>query len=412
MRQKMKFGGGIFPPPQGLVTNYPGENQFGMGPPQGLMAPSLWLPFSDSGSGIADTTEVITRATPTFARATTAWTRLSSLLWTEVASGSARSYYTSGGMYAGWLQEGATTNRCLHSRDLTNVVWVAVTVTAAKNQVGIDGVANSCSLLTADANGGTLLQTVVSGSAARTFSCFMKRSVGTGAVSLTLDGGVSSTDISGQLNSSTFTLVQIQQTVTNPVMGFIFATSGDAVIIDMCQEETFGKATTPYPAGASAATRNRDTLTYPLTGIINNSEGVFSVEMTPHIAALSFARIILIADDGTTAERNQLGLQASLLVGQYFVNDGNVTQVTMSTANSISGVDGLGKLAIGYKANNFAVVLNGSAVVTDVAGSLPTTTTLRVGGLSAATTDAYGAIRNLRYFNRRLSNSQVQALTA
>src|SRR3972149_3393455 len=49
----------------------------------------------------------------------------------------------------GLLIEGQRTNQILHSRDHTNAAWVKVTMTAAKDQVGEDGVANSASSLQA-----------------------------------------------------------------------------------------------------------------------------------------------------------------------------------------------------------------------------------------------------------------------
>lgn len=69
------------------------------------------------------------------------------------------------------------------------------------------------------------------------FSFPVKRNAGTGTVSMTLDG-TTYTDITSQINSSTYSLVQI--TAANPSgmsPGFKFAVSGDAVDVDMGQVE-------------------------------------------------------------------------------------------------------------------------------------------------------------------------------
>src|SRR3990167_3494697 len=126
MQHKMRFGGGQFAPPQGIFPRNPGDLGFRFLPPQGDVLPSLWPPFSDLGSGIVDTTDVIGRAVATYPGATTKWTRLASGLWAEVASGSPRSYYDADLVYRGFLCETARTNRCLYSRDLTQIgSWTA-----------------------------------------------------------------------------------------------------------------------------------------------------------------------------------------------------------------------------------------------------------------------------------------------
>lgn len=371
--------------------------------------PSFWVPFDDLGNGVVSLTENRTNATPTFSRATTAWTRLSTGLWASVASGSPRSYYLASGRYSGFLEEPSRVNRCLHARDGTNAVWVSGGggVTPAKTQVGIDGVANSCSILTAAGADGTLLQTITSASATRAFSCWMKRSVGTGTISITLDGGTGWTDITSQINSSTFTLVQMTQAaVTNPVVGFKITTSGDAVIVDMCQEETGTYASTPIPTTTASVTRNTDLLTYPTSPWFNATEGSIFGEFAPWVAA---SRIVHQFDDGTANERTYIQTDAALST-LFTVVDGGATQVnsTLGTANN----NAINKVSAAYKANDFAGCLNNATIATDTSGTLPTVTTLRIGQNSGGSGSQSCAHRDFRYFNRRLSNSQLQALTA
>jgi hypothetical protein len=66
--------------------------------------------------------------------------------------------------------------------------------------------------------------------------------------------------------------------------------------------------------------------------------------------------------------------------------------------------------AFAYKANDFAHSVNGSAVGTDVAGSLPAPTKLSLGNLGGGSM-LNGYLRRLIYDNTRRSNSDLQALT-
>lgn len=391
--------------PYGL---FPGRKRFG-----GLrvheiagysdLLPSFWVPFADLGAGVVSLTEIRTNATPTFTRATTAWTRLSTGLWASVASGSPRSYYDANLIYRGFLCEGATTNRCLQSRDLNTAAWTASNITPAKTQTGIDGVANSCSLITASAGNGTILQGITSASAARSFSCWMKRAVGTGTISLTLDNGSTYTDITSQINSSTFSLVQAQQTVTNPTVGFKITTSGDAVIVDMCQEETGAFATTPYPATVAAVTRNDDVLSYPI-GNINNAVGsAYGEAVLWRGQSVTGVNRHLLANTGNASSRTIYIAGGTTTVSVF---DG--TSVVQSSSISLSGAI---KGATAWGVSLSSTANGGTTTVGAFDGNLGATTAIQVAGIIGVGS-LYGALKNCKIFNRELSPSQLSALTA
>src|ERR1700677_820211 len=104
-----------------------------------------------------------------------------------------------------------------------------------KNQAGADLAASSATSLTASASNGTCLQSVTQTSAACVFSAYVKRLSGSGAISMTTDGGTTWTAITSQINTSGYKLVYITETVTNPNFGFKIATNGDAIAVDFCQ---------------------------------------------------------------------------------------------------------------------------------------------------------------------------------
>ena len=89
----------------------------------------------------------------------------------------------------GLLIEGSRANVVLYSNDLTNAAWTKTNITAALNQTGADGVANSASSITASAANGTVLQSITLASSQRIQSALVKRITGTGVINMTTDGG-------------------------------------------------------------------------------------------------------------------------------------------------------------------------------------------------------------------------------
>lgn len=217
----------------------------------------------------------------TFVRATTAWTKLASGLWTSVPSGSPRSCYlgasTAVGAYGGYLSESGDTNQCLQGRDLSNVVWIKTNTTAALDQTGIDGVGNSASSLTATLGGGTCLQTITEAATVSALSLFIKRLLGSGTV--IIQQGATTLDVTALINGTTYTRVELDATVLNPTIGIVLGTNGDKIAVDMVQfENTGGVASSPIPTTTVAVTRNSDKLTYPFAGNASATNGTSYAE--------------------------------------------------------------------------------------------------------------------------------------
>ena len=152
-----------------------------------------------------------------------------------------------------WI-EPAGTNIATFPRDCTNDAWGKTNVTAALTQTGIDGTANSASLLTATAGNGTCLQTIVSASASRMFSAFVKRVTGTGTINMTLDNGATWTAVT--VTNSYRRLSIPTQVFTNPIIGFRIVTNTDAIAVDYCQLESTKLLTSP-----TLSTHNLDQVT-------------------------------------------------------------------------------------------------------------------------------------------------------
>ena len=219
----------------------------------------------------------------TFTRATTAWYFNASGLLTSAASGFARIDYGLGGSAPlGLLIEQASTNLGLYSRDMTQSgSWtLGATMTVAKTATGIDGTANSASLLTAGLTSATdtILQSITYASSATTYSAYVQRVTGTGTVNITLNGGTNWTaltssncigpgNVASGLVTNNYVRCTIEATVANPSVGFQIVTSGDQVNVDLNQVEAIAFATSPIITTSSTVTRNADIVTIATSGI-------------------------------------------------------------------------------------------------------------------------------------------------
>lgn len=372
---------------------------------------SFVLPLADLGAGAVNTALLVGTGSATFTRATAAASKLSTGLWKlDVASGTARSSYlgldTTVGAYGGYLAEGARTNSCLQSRDITNASWTKTTLTTAKTSTGIDGVGSSCTRCTASAGNGNAVQAITLASAAKTFSVWIKRVTGTGTVQISLDNFATNTDVTALINSVTFTLVQMTQTLANPTVGIRLVTNADAIDVDIAQlEDGASFASTPIPTTVAAVSRNSDDLNYPSAGNTGSS-GTLYAEIAPYQVSVGTGGVLNLRTD----VNNRLDISRTNVAatGRLSATDASVTQASMSTANSMTA-GAVSKLAGSYAANSYSVCLNGGTVVNDSAGTIPAFTTIQIANVE--NNQLFGGIKNVRVSTRQPLDSVLQSIT-
>jgi hypothetical protein len=182
-------------------------------------------------------------------------------------------------------------------------------------------------------------------------------------------------------------------------------TSG--IFIYGAQLEAGAFPTSYIPTVASQVTRTADQTSIVAPNFApwyNQSEGSFVVEWDTSGTSTS----VLSVDDNTNT--NFIRISRSNATGQLRLFTGGVQQVNIFPAN-VAGWSGPVKEAIAYKANDFAAVIGGGVLATLASGTVPVVFQMRL-GTSGLPDPINGHIRSVRYFPVRLSNAQLQALTA
>ncbi len=290
-------------------------------------------------------------------------------------------------------------------RDMTNAAWVKVTMTAAKTAIGADGSANAASTITATAGSATILQTLVAAASSRTFSALVKRRTGTGTVLIIQ--GATTLDITALINSTTYTLVQLNANVLNAAFGFQINTNGDAIDVDYNQFEAgdiTGLANSRIPD--TGTTRGADLCVITLGAWYNATSGTLYCEwLNPNNSGTFVAASI---NDGSANNRMNAYTITTPTSGAA-VLVGGVTQSNLT--GSIAG-NIVAKVTNSYQLNNFSSYGNGVSFGVDASGTIPTVTTLEIGSDAGGTLYQLGSyIRNFAYYPQALSAVIQQRLT-
>lgn len=368
--------------------------------------PDFFLPLADAGSGAVNLALTTGTGGATFSRSTQAAAKLSTGLWKlDVAANVARSHYlgmdTTVGGYAGYLSETAATQLALNPRDMTQAAWAKVTMTTAQTSTGIDGASNSCTRITATGANSTILQTLVAAASSRTYSCWIKRITGTGTI--ILKQGTATLDITALINSTTFTLVQLNDSELNVAFGIQINTSGDALDVDCNQFEAGAVATTPIPSGGSRAA---DALSYPVLPNTLPTAGSIYAEMSLLYSTQASVAIVSLA--------------ASAATDGLVMASGTATAVSMSDGTNTVTKTGLNtaatavvKRAGSYGASGMSALGDGVVAATGNFDGAMAQTAIGIGNSgTGATNQMNGTVKNVMIWKRQLSDAVLQALTA
>lgn len=176
------------------------------------------------------------------------------------------------------------------------------------------------------------------------------------------------------------------------------------------QLEAGSFATSYIPTTSAQVTRAADVAT--MTGANFSSwyrqdEGSFIAVSDQYVTGNSNQCIVFEAGDGTNAKLVQLGTQYGTTNFQYLINQAGSGQVAVVTAASTSQT----ARAVSYKTNDCAQSINGAAVSTDTAATMPIVASFGVGCKVNQISQLNGHIARIAYYPKRLTNATLQALS-
>ena len=205
--------------------------------------------------------------------------------------------------------------------------------------------------------------------------------------------------------------IYVVDDATTTAANSILSRTGDGtsgVFIWGAQLEAGAFPTSYIPTTTAAVTRSADAaIVNTLTPWYNQTEGTLYAELGVVNLSTSTQPIAFSIND-TTANNRWSGGQSTGNLGVMLRNTGGVGLVQTSTANAVSA--GINKLAVAIS-SGASIVLNGGTVATSATYSAPTVTQLEIGRqLTAAYWNGY--IRRITYYPRRLSNAELQTITA
>ncbi len=359
-----------------------------------LPEPIFWAPFDDLANPLK-----LYRGTGalSFTRATTAtYVHPTTGLVTTASAGQLRIEAN------GALIEGQRTNLLLWSRDMTNVAWTKTTMTAALDQTGEDGVANSASSLLATGANATCVQSLTQAANPFSASISIKRITGTGAVSISLDNGtISWVDVTSSLSTTGWYRAKVEnQTLTNPILRLQLATSGDKVVVDYAGVEQGAFASSRIPATSTAVTRNGDELTAPTSGNVDGAVGTAVLQFDYSSNVIGGLIGLSTIATSTLANIRALGME-------YHDGTNNAWTTYALPAVQLTprkfGVKWGGVLTTGY--------LDGvKGVDATFDGAYPVGATMYI-GRTKDHPQPFGHIKNLLIFNRALTDAEMQSIT-
>lgn len=203
--------------------------------------------------------------------------------------------------------------------------------------------------------------------------------------------------------------------LANSDLATFFSYAGDgtsSILLWGAQLEAGAFATSYIPTVASQVTRAADiaAITGPnFTPWYNQSAGTFVAEGSAYAFPVSASNNTLVAlSDGSTTNASYVYSFGS--AGYAATSTGGVVQANPTSGSALSPNTPY-KMAYAFKANDFAFSVNGAAVGADASGTIPTVNQLQIGRVGA-TVLLNGHIRSIRYYPSRLTDAQLQALTA
>jgi hypothetical protein len=343
----------------------------------------------------------------------------------------------------GLLIEEARTNIIPVSQDLSSASWTKNNLTLGATTVSPDGTNNAYKIEETTASGThNLTITAGVGSSQYAVSVFLKAAERTFAlislsatnvaVSVNLSTGVvssangSPSNLKSESYDDGWWLVSFTGTAVSGTNTHNIYASQDGVWANRSYVGEVGKGlyvwghqiesgafpTSYIPTEATAVTRNADVATMTGTNFsdwFNATEGTLFSRASRFANTATFSSIFQV-DDGS--DLNRINIEIRNTTGTVFGACG-VAGINQAALGSAAVGTNTANLAFAYKQDSFAFSHNGTAVLTDTSGNLPTVNAALIGSRRASGASQFlnGHIQKIMYYPQRLINAEVQAIT-
>ena len=189
-----------------------------------------------------------------------------------------------------------------------------------------------------------------------------------------------------------------------------YSGSGDTLYIWGAQIEAGSYPSSYIPTHGAAVSRSADSCSVTgVSDVIGQTEGTFFVEMGDDVNFGTVTTSIFCLDNNTANNRIELSITPT---GNgrisFYVANGGTEQVNILSTSTLSAND---KIAVAYKANDFALYLNGTAIDTDTSGSVPATSVARIAQRYDGGRTEKNAYKQTVLFDTRLTNAELATLT-
>jgi hypothetical protein len=174
-----------------------------------------------------------------------------------------------------------------------------------------------------------------------------------------------------------------------------------------CQLEAGSYPTSYIPTTSASVTRNADVISKTgISSLIGQTEGVIFIDAYRTQKSVNYQALIGLGNGTSSSEMMEFYYKSSneLTVGVY--NSGQ------QFVNNTVIANGRHKIALAYKANDFALYIDGVLIASDTSGTVPTMNQLNIGEFSYTSGYAYAdGINAVALWKTRLTNDQLEQLT-
>ena len=176
------------------------------------------------------------------------------------------------------------------------------------------------------------------------------------------------------------------------------------------QAEAGAFPTSYIPTNGATATRSADFASIPVADFgYNQSEGTVLLEFSlpDSWVGVGFPSAIMLYEDGL----NRFGLTTALNSDDFRFNglDANTSQFNLSKTTNSTGETQ--KHIFSFKNNSFVYVVDSDTPSVDSSGTVPSISEIIIGSSAPTSGFINGHIKSIKYYPRRLTNSQLVEIT-